>query len=237
MRSRGAGRGAQLVVPPHDDVPGARPATVVAVTLGHLGYRTDWAPARGLGRAPGRRPRAAPRSASATTTRARATRTSRPASRCRTSSGSGGRRRGGRADHRDRRRRLRAVHGRAVQRRRAAPADHQVRPARPAHARAGPRRDAHPRARGDDLPRPRRLGGGPPRGRPRTRPARVGAWPRPPWSRTRRCGSASRRSRSSSGPSSYRSQPKYTSIRRIRSPAKVKISVLRMRLPPVRVAS
>lgn len=44
-----AGRGAQLVVPPHDTFPAPNPAPVVAVTLGHLGYRTDWKLLRALG--------------------------------------------------------------------------------------------------------------------------------------------------------------------------------------------
>jgi hypothetical protein len=42
-----AGREAQVVVPPHDDFP-APEVNVVAVTLGHLGYRVDWALVRGL---------------------------------------------------------------------------------------------------------------------------------------------------------------------------------------------
>jgi hypothetical protein len=44
-----AGRGAALVVPPHDTFPAPDPAPVVAVTLGHLGYRTDWKLLRELG--------------------------------------------------------------------------------------------------------------------------------------------------------------------------------------------
>jgi hypothetical protein len=44
-----AGRGAQLVVPPHDTFPAPEPAPIVAVTLGHLGYRTDWRLLRQLG--------------------------------------------------------------------------------------------------------------------------------------------------------------------------------------------
>jgi hypothetical protein len=44
---RAEGRSAQVVVPAHDDFP-APEAAVVAVTLGHLGYRVDWALVRAL---------------------------------------------------------------------------------------------------------------------------------------------------------------------------------------------
>ncbi|HEY2637980.1 MAG TPA: hypothetical protein VGI54_11360, partial [Solirubrobacteraceae bacterium] len=44
---RSEGRTADLVVPAHDDFP-APQVNVVAVTLGHLGYRVDWALVRAL---------------------------------------------------------------------------------------------------------------------------------------------------------------------------------------------
>ena len=46
---RAAGREADLVVPPHDDFPAPDPEGLVwAVSLGHLGYRTDWKLLRAL---------------------------------------------------------------------------------------------------------------------------------------------------------------------------------------------
>jgi hypothetical protein len=46
---REAGREAELWLPPHDDFPAPAPdRAVVAVSLGHLGYRTDWGLLRAL---------------------------------------------------------------------------------------------------------------------------------------------------------------------------------------------
>jgi hypothetical protein len=46
---REAGRAAELVVPAHDEFPAPDPARMVfACSLGHLGYRTDWALLRAL---------------------------------------------------------------------------------------------------------------------------------------------------------------------------------------------
>lgn len=45
---RDEGRDAELVVPPHDSFPAPAPSPIVAVSLGHLGHRTDWRLLRGL---------------------------------------------------------------------------------------------------------------------------------------------------------------------------------------------
>ena len=104
-------------------------------------------------------------------------------------------RRRGRAAHPLRRRRDPAVPRRAVQRRRAALPDPEVRAPRPADGLAGARRRAHVGPRGDDGRRRRRVRRRAARAGRRARAAghraaRVGARSRPPSASTRRCGSA-----------------------------------------------
>lgn len=45
---RAAGREAELLVPAHDEFPAVAPGAPAAVSLGHLGWRTDWALVRSL---------------------------------------------------------------------------------------------------------------------------------------------------------------------------------------------
>ena len=139
-------------------VPGAGPAaTVVAVSLGHLGHRTDWALLRAVARADAGAGAAADRRVARRGVRPRpglpgVPRGAQPRL-ARPPLGRGG----GAADP-ARRRRDRPVRALGVQRHRAAVPDPQVRQARPAHDLAGPQGRAHLGARGDDRRRAARSG-------------------------------------------------------------------------------
>ena len=178
-----------------------RGGAVVAVSLGHLGRRTDWALLRAVAERARRRPRAAARRRAGTRTSAPTTPTSPPAGRSPTSSGSGAaRRRGGGAADPRRRRRHRPVQGRGVQRRRRCPTGSSSTPAlgrrTVAPALAGVRTWARAVTVAQDAAGVRR---GAARARrraaaPRRRAARVGAGPDRARPRTSRCGSAWARS-------------------------------------------